>query len=132
MTGFTSRSFVLVLFFISSSFFLVAQNSLSTEGFGQKWVNINDLDVSGSQITIEALVRRQNNSNMNIVSKHDGTADCNYLFRPNSFQISITDGFQFVLNPITLPNNTWYHLAATYDATTLTFDTTQQTYAATV
>ena len=115
MTGFTSRPCVLAFFFICSSFFFLAQNSLSTEGFGQKWVNINDLDVSGSEITIEALVRRQNNSNMNIVSKHDGTADCNYLFRPNSFQISTTDGFQFVLNPITLPNNTWYHLAGTYD-----------------
>ena len=121
MTEFISRSSAIVLTFICSSVFLVAQNSISTEGFGQKWVNINDLDISGSQITIEAFVRRQNNSNMNIVSKHDGTADCNYLFRPNSFQISTTDGFEFVLNPITLPNNTWYHLAGTYDGQTIKY-----------
>jgi hypothetical protein len=72
-TGLTGLSFALLLTFLGSFIILNAQNSISTEGFGQKWVNINDLDISGSQITIEAMVRRQNSSNMNIVSKHDGT-----------------------------------------------------------
>ena len=115
IAGFSSCASFLFLAFMCFFFSIFAQNSISTEGFGQKWININDLDIPGSQITIEAFVRRQNSSNMNIVSKHDGTADCNYLFRPNSFQISTTDGFEFVLNPISLTNNIWYHVAGTYD-----------------
>ena len=92
---------------------LTAQTSINVEGFGQKWVNIGDADVSGSQITLEAIVRRQNNAN--IVSKHDGPTDVNYLLRPNSFQITTTDGFYICLNTYTLSINTWYHVAATYD-----------------
>ena len=90
-----------------------AQNSMNTEGFGQKWVNISDADVGLDQITVEAFITRQNN--MNIVSKHDGTTDCNYLLRPNSFQISTTDGFFICLNAFPLVTNTWYHVAGTYD-----------------
>ena len=119
--GHRCLSYFLALTFLCSSLFLFSQNSISTEGFGQKWVNINDLDISGSQITIEAIVRRQNSSNMNIVSKHDGTNDCNYLFRPNSFQISTTDGFEFCLNPISLNNNNWYHIAGTYDGISIKY-----------
>lgn len=96
-----------------------AQNSLNTEGFGQKWVNINDLDISGDQITVEAFITRQNN--MNIISKHDGTNDCNYLFRPSSFQISTTDGFFVCLNTVTLNTNTWYHVAGTYDGSSMKY-----------
>ena len=70
---------------------VTAQNVVNVEGSGEKWVNIGDLDVSGNQITVEAVMRRQNNAN--IISKHDATTDCNYLFRPNSFQITTTNDF---------------------------------------
>ena len=98
---------------------LTAQNSINIEGAGQKWVNFGDADVSGNQITVEAIVRRQNN--MNIVSKHNGTTDCNYLLRPNSFQITTTDDFYICLNPYTLAPNTWYHVAATYDGASIKY-----------
>ena len=112
---------LLVFLFFNGFSSLYAQNSVSSEGVGQKWVNFNDADVSGNQITIEAIIRRPFTNNGNIVSKHDGTNDCNYLFRPNSFQISTTDGFQFVLNPITLPNNAWFHIAGSYDGTSIKY-----------
>ena len=94
---------------------LNAQNSMNLEGAGQKWVNFGDADVSGNEITVEAIVRRQNN--MNIVSKHEGPTDVNYLLRPNSFQMTTTDGFYICLNSYTLIPNIWYHVAATYDGT---------------
>ena len=106
--------FVMVLSLVSYS-----QNSLNLEGSGQKWVNIKDIDISGNQITVEALISRQNN--MNIVSKHDGTTDCNYLLRPNSFQITTTNGFYICLNPYALTQNTWYHIAATYDGASIKY-----------
>ena len=80
------------IFYLSE--FNLAQNSINLEGSGQKWVNIGDVDVTGNQITVEAFVRRQNN--MNIVSKHDGTDDCNYLLRPNSFQISTSEDLSLI------------------------------------
>lgn len=99
--------------------FNLAQNSINLEGSGQKWVNIGDVDVTGNQITVEAFVRRQNN--MNIVSKHDGTDDCNYLLRPNSFQITTSEDFYICLNTFPLSPNTWYHVAATYDGSAIKY-----------
>jgi len=92
---------------------------VNLEGSGQKWVNIGDLDVSGNQITVEAFMRRLNNGN--ILSKHDGTLDCNYLFRPNSFQITTTNDFYICLNPYSMNTNTWYHIAATYDGSSIKY-----------
>ena len=105
------------IFYLSE--FNLAQNSINLEGSGQKWVNIGDVDVTGDQITVEAFVRRQNN--MNIVSKHDGTDDCNYLLRPNSFQISTSEDFYICLNTFPLSPNTWYHVAATYDGSAIKY-----------
>ncbi len=109
--------FTALIYLVPST--LTAQTSMNVEGFGQKWVNFGDADVNGSQITLEAIVRRQNNAN--IVSKHDGPTDVNYLLRPNSFQITTTDGFYICLNTYTLAINTWYHVAATYDGAVIKY-----------
>ena len=116
---FEFKRLVVLFFLIVLSLVSYSQNSLNLEGSGQKWVNIHDIDVSGSQITVEAIISRQNN--MNIVSKHDGTTDCNYLLRPNGFQITTTDGFYICLNPYALVQNTWYHIAATYDGASIKY-----------
>ena len=108
---------LLAIFYLSE--FNLAQNSINLEGSGQKWVNIGDVDVTGNQITVEAFVRRQNN--MNIVSKHDGTDDCNYLLRPNSFQITTSEDFYICLNTFPLSPNIWYHVAATYDGSAIKY-----------
>ena len=104
---------VLILIGFQSNFF--AHNSLSTVGTGARWVAVGDLDVSGSQITVEAMFRRPAVSNMNLVSKHTDPSNVNYLLRPTNFQITTTNGWKAVMNPIPITLNTWYHIAATYD-----------------
>ncbi len=109
--------FFLVLF----PLFLIGQNSLNTIGAGARYVDIGDLDITGSQITVEAIIRKSNTTVSNIISKHSGAADANYLFRPTLFGITTTAGFFFCTNPITLPINEWYHIAATYDGSLIKY-----------
>jgi hypothetical protein len=80
-----------------------------------QWVNIGDLDVSGNQITVEALVYYQ--GGVNIISKHTDPSNVNYLLRTGTFELTTTNGFCLMSNPYAgsmLPN-TWYHVAGTYD-----------------
>ncbi len=105
----------LMLLFLIMNFVLLGQNSLNTVGTGARYVDIGDLDISGSQITVEAIFRKSNNTVSNIISKHSGPTDANYLFRPTLFGITTTTGFYFCTNPATMPINEWFHVAATYD-----------------
>ena len=109
------------LFLIVFPILLFGQNSLNTIGAGARYVDIGDLDISGSQITVEAIIRKSNTTVSNIISKHTGAADANYLFRPTLFGITTTTGFYFCTNPIVLPLNEWYHIAATYDGTLIKY-----------
>src|SRR5690606_3818291 len=52
----------------------------------------------------------------NLVSKHTGPPDVNYLLRPTTFEITTGgSGFNQMLNPFPVQNNTWYHIAGTYN-----------------
>ena len=106
-------SFLIALFFLS--YFSFSQNSLSTVGTGGKWVATGDIDVTGTNLTVEAMFRRPIASNMNLVSKHTDPSNVNYLLRPTNFQITTTSGFVALIHPIPIVLNTWYHIAATYD-----------------
>lgn len=112
-----------LLFLCLSLFSLIgySQNSLNTAPApNQRWVAIGDLDVSGNQITVEALYRRAANGNIqNIISKHVDPSNVNYLLRPNNFQITTSGGFKVVMSPIPVVNNVWYHVAATYDGSSI-------------
>ncbi len=80
-----------------------------------QYVRIGDLDISGTQITVEALVKFT--GGVNIVSKHTGPANVNYLMRIGTFEITTSTQFYLMSNPYAgsmLPN-TWYHVAGTYD-----------------
>lgn len=112
---------LLPLFLAFFPLFLMGQNSLNTIGAGARYVDIGDLDITGSQITVEAIIRKSNTTVSNIISKHTGAADANYLFRPTLFGITTTTGFYFCTNPVTLTVNEWYHIAATYDGSLIKY-----------
>lgn len=77
-------------------------------------VTVGEIDVPGSQITVEALIKITG-AGTNIVSKHTNTADCNYLLRAATFEITTTSGFLAMVNPYSMNTNQWYHVAGTYD-----------------
>jgi gliding motility-associated-like protein len=111
----------LILFLLILGYKSTAQNSLNTAPApNQRWVAIGDLDVVGSQITVEALCKRAANGNVqNIVSKHADPTNVNYLLRVNNFQITTSTGFKVVMSPLPVVNNVWYHVAATYDGNSI-------------
>jgi gliding motility-associated-like protein len=112
---------IFLLFLLCSSFSSWSQNSLSTfPAPNQRWLSIGDLDVGGTQITVEALYNRMANGNIqNILSKHLDPSNVNYLLRANNFQMTTSNGFKVVNSPIPVVNNSWYHIAATYDGASI-------------
>ena len=111
-----------LLAFLFINAFLFGQNSINTSGAGLRWVSVGDIDVTGNQITVEAIFRKTTTANAtNIVSKHTDPATCNYLLRPNSFQMATNNGFYVCLNTQPTVQNTWYHAAATYDGSIIKY-----------
>lgn len=90
-------------------------------------VNIGDLDVSGNQITIEAIANRTSllsagvNAESYLVSKNSNTSDANYILRPTRAQISTTNGFFSTPNVCDITLNKTYHYALVYNGSTLKF-----------
>jgi gliding motility-associated-like protein len=114
--------FFLLSVVIFTFFTINGQNSINTSGAGLRWVLVGDIDVAGNQITVEAIFRKSTTANAtNLVSKHTDPATCNYLLRPNSFQMATTDGFYVCTNPQPTLLNTWYHAAATYDGASIKY-----------
>ena len=87
------------------------------------FVKIGDLDVAGTQITVEAMIKWNGNPGCNdVVSKHTNPFNVNYLLRPLTFElttyVSGTGGAtQFIqmTNPFALVVGQWYHIAGTYN-----------------
>lgn len=89
-------------------------------------VTVGDLDVTGNQVTVEALFLMTGPS-VDIVSKHWGGFDLNYLLRPGRAEIA-TDisGFVTTNQGAALCNdqlvfNKIYHAALVYNGSTLKF-----------
>jgi gliding motility-associated-like protein len=89
-------------------------------GGGNSYVNIGDLDVTGNQITVEAMVMSVGPS-VNIVSKHTGPANVNYLLRPGGVEITTTNGYISAPANFTPAPNECYHVAFTYDGANLNY-----------
>ncbi len=110
--------FIILIVLFSSNKALGQQWLFFPDGISGNMVDIGDLDIAGSQITVEALIstnQPEQNSTYNIVSKHRFYADDNYLLRAGSFQITTSAGFISLENPILLCPDTVYHVAGTYD-----------------
>src|SRR5690349_5774646 len=84
-------------------------------------VDIGDLDIPGNQITVEAVINRTapyTGSYLyagDIVAKHQGPPDVNYLLRPDDAEITTTNGY-FATQPICdIQLNKTYHIAMVYN-----------------
>jgi gliding motility-associated-like protein len=84
-----------------------------------QWVNVGDIDVVGNQLTVEALVYYT--GGVDVVSKHTGPPNVNYLLRLSSFELTTTSGFYLMPNPYVMSPNTWYHIAGTYDGSNIRY-----------
>lgn len=87
---------------------------------GPNYVTVGDLDVAGNQITVEALITKTGNG-VNIVSKHTNPGNVNYLMRPGSAELTTTNGYINAVTGFPLVNGQCYHLAFTYDGTSLNY-----------
>ena len=90
-------------------------------------VEIGDLDVPGTQLTVEAEFSRTTPYTGgplyagDLVSKHGDPSTVNYLLRPNDAEITTSDGY-FQTPPVCdISLNTTYQVAMTYDGSTLKF-----------
>ncbi|HMD00478.1 MAG TPA: LamG domain-containing protein, partial [Ferruginibacter sp.] len=106
---------------------LTCNNWLKTQTVGQK-VTVGDLDISGSQLTVEGNFNCTSfplsgaNQFEEIVSKHSTPSDVNYTLRMDMAAITTTNGF-FSANAgcTNLQLNKTYHVAMTYDGAKLKF-----------
>ena len=80
-----------------------------------------------NKITVEAMINRTTPYTGgrlyagDVVSKHDAPWDANYLLRPNSAEITTTNGYFITPEICEIQLNKTYHIAMTYDGTTLKF-----------
>lgn len=101
-------------------------NWLLTQAPGQS-VKVGDLDISGNQVTVEAMINRTvpyTGSYIyggDIVSKHTDPNNVNYLLRSNNAEITTTDGFFQTPHICELELHKTYHVAMVYDGAALKF-----------
>ena len=106
----------------------VCNTTLSTPSNGS-YATIGDLDVSGFSITVEATINRTtpylpgtgDGNDGDIVSKHLGPPNTNYLLRPNHAYITTSDGFFATPDVCEIDLNKTYYLAMVYDGNSLKF-----------
>src|SRR5688572_4672078 len=96
----TIISFGLFFLFLSSekAFSQSCNNWLNTPS-QPSWVNIGDVDVAGTQLTVEALINIKGIppggviQGLDVVSKHTGPENVNYLLRSSHAELSTTNGY---------------------------------------
>lgn len=90
-------------------------------------VNIGDLDISGSQLTVEAQFNRTEplNSGLyygSLVSKHTDQTNVNYSLLPNGCEITTSiSGYKAIFQSCPVMLNRTYHVAMVYNGSMLRF-----------
>jgi len=84
------------------------------------YVTVGDLDIAGNQVTIEALAN-MTAIGWDIVSKHSGPPDVNYLLRPTGAELTTSTGYVSTPAVCAVELNKTYHYAMVYDGATLKF-----------
>ncbi|MEP7110767.1 MAG: LamG-like jellyroll fold domain-containing protein [Ferruginibacter sp.] len=114
---------IFLLHFILSLFFYISKaqdcNNWLKINNAFDAVTLGDLDITGTQMTIEASFNATGDITRTLVSKHIDPADVNYHLLPDLAQITTTDGFFFVVAPCDFIKNKTYHVAMVYDGITL-------------
>jgi len=113
-------------FTADSCAFAPCSNWLSTPS-QPAYVTVGDLDIPGNTLTIEATANRTSflangvSTDGDLVSKHSGPANANYILRPTRALISTTNGFFFTPDVCPIQLNKTYHYAMVYDGAVLKF-----------
>lgn len=127
------RIIVLLTFFSTLLFSLKVSGQISCNNWlripnynTQDYIALGDLDMTGNTITVEALFAADTNYfipstiSYDLVSKHTGPSDCNYLLRPVTAEITTTNGFFQIIACDYKPRKI-NHAALVYDGATLKF-----------
>ena len=88
---------------------------------------MGDLDIPGNQLTVEANFNRTSFysngilTDADLVSKHTGPNDANYILRPTNAIITTDNGFFATPEVCAIELNKTYHVAMVYDGSSLKF-----------
>lgn len=127
------RILILTFLLLFSSTSLLSQNeNISCDNWLRlpsylSAVSVGDLDISGNQVTLEAMFVRttpySNGYNWagDLVSKHVDPTNVNYLLRPNNAEITTTNGYFSTPQICEIELNKLYHVAMVYNGATLKF-----------
>lgn len=85
------------------------------------YVDIGDLDITGSALTIEALYTSTDPGSVDLVSKHSDPSNVNYLLRRTHAELTTSGGFFSTPQVCGPDENTCRHAAMVYDGSTLSF-----------
>jgi gliding motility-associated-like protein len=90
-------------------------------------VKVGQINVTGTQVTVEALINRTAPYTGgqvwagDVVSKHRDPTDANYILRPNSGEITTTNGYYKTADIADIELNKTYQIAMVYDGDSLKF-----------
>ena len=124
------KRIIFIFIFLSTSFFYsIGQNCnnwLSTPS-QPSYAEIGQINITGNTITVEATINRTTPYSNGIlyagdvVSKHSSSGDVNYLLRPNSAEITTSNGYFRTPDICEIELNKTYHVAMVYNGSVLKF-----------
>lgn len=95
--------------------------------YQESWVGVGDLDIPGDQLTVEALYYKTTPKSGDppwdgdLVSKHTGPSNVNYLLRAGHAEITTSNGFFYTPEICMIDYERVYHVAMVYDGKVLKY-----------